>query len=166
MSGSLEIALIALSVAAVVLFIIFLARRRREASQSGPQRDSRALRKLAPLYRRDLVEKKAGSLFPRLPPAKVLELLDADLPTTFGLERLQLALLKLSDGNLDEIQRLVELVTSDAGRERAEDIRQIALAEGPLAESMGDEYVNLLPEDQEVIHRKDLRQYLRWMKRR
>jgi hypothetical protein len=53
-----------------------------------------------------------GSLFPNTS-SEIIELLDADFPTTFGLERLQLALLKLSDGNLDELHRLLELVMSD-----------------------------------------------------
>lgn len=166
MSIVIEIGLIVLGAVAVLLYFTFLARRRKEASETGPQRDSRGSRKKAPFFRREIVEEKVRSLFPGTSPAKILELLDTDLPTTFGLERLQLALLKLSDGNLDELHRLLELVKSEAGRKRAEDIVLIAQAEWPQANRMGVDYQRLPNEEQEVIHREDVRQYLRWVKRR
>jgi hypothetical protein len=166
MSIAIEIGLIGVGGVAVVLFFMFLTRRRKEANETGPQRDSRGSRKKAPFFRREVVGRKVRSLFPGESPTSILELLDADLPTTFGLERLQLALLKLSDGNLVELHRLLELVRSDAGRKRAADIELIAVAEWPKANRMGEDYLRLLNEDQEVIFRDDLRQYLRWVKRR
>jgi len=92
-------------------------------------------------------------------------MLDVSLPTTQGLQRLQLALLKLSDGNVDELRRLVQNVTSESGLKSGQDIRIIARAEWPEADRMSYGYQNLLPQDQEHIFRRDLRQYLRWVKR-
>lgn len=164
MTFAITVGLVAVAGLALVLLLTFLAKRRKEAHEIGPQRDSRGLRKLEPFFRRKVVQQKIKSLFPNTEPNKVLELLDANLPTTFGLERLQLALLKLSDGNLDELRRLVEMVTSTAGREKAVYVQLIGTAEWPEAERMGREYVNLLPEEQEPIFQRDLRQYIRWVK--
>jgi|GEM_PF-2897465 len=166
MSVAIRAGLVAVAGLAVALRLMFLAKRRKEKHEIGPQRDSRGLRKLEPFFRREVVQQKVRSLFPNTNPNKILDLLNADLPTTFGLERLQLALLKLSDGNFVELRRLVEMVTSEAGREKAVDVQLISRAEWPEAERMGDEYVNLLPEEQEPIFQRDLHQYTSWVKRR
>ena len=123
------------------------------------------MQKKKPFFRREIVERKVRFLFPTTDANNVLDLLDADLPTTFGLERLQLALLKLCDGNQDELRRLLEIVTSESGFKTAQDIKLIAKAEWPEADRMSYDYLNLLPEDQEPIFRRDLRQYLRWINR-
>lgn len=164
MSLAIEVGLIAAAALAIVLLFMFLAKRRREAHEIGPQRDSRGMRRKKPFFRREVVERKVSSLFPTTAPSQILALLDADLPSTFGGERLQLALLKLSDGNVDELRRLLEVVTSEAGLKQAMDIQLIGMAEWPQAQGMGYEYVNLLPEAQEPIFKRDLGQYLRWVK--
>lgn len=166
MSLAINVGLVAMVGSAIVLLFLFLVKRSREAREIGPQRDSRGMRKKKPFFRRDVVERKVISLFPETAPNQILALLDAGLPNTFGVERLQLALLKLSDGNLNELRRLVEMVMSDAGLEKAVDIQLIGTAEWPQAQRMGYDYAKLLPEDQEPIFRRDLRQYLRWVKRR
>ena len=152
---------IVLDVVGIIVLVIVVARRRQQAHEVGPRREDRGLRKLKPFFRRDVVDRKIASLFSDTERSEAVRLLSSDLPITFGVERLQLALLKLSDGNLAELRRLVELVTSDA----AQFTHVIGQAEWPEAERMGDEYVKLLPEEQEPIFRRDLRQYLRWVKR-
>jgi hypothetical protein len=72
--------------------------------------------------------------------------------------------MKLSDGDLDELRRLVEIVTSDSGLKSAQDIALIAKAEWPEAERMSYDYLNLVPGDQEPIFQRDLREYLQWVK--
>ena len=149
----------------VIGLVIVVLRRRQRAQESGPQRDDRRLRAMKPFQHREVVDRKITSMFSEAERNEVVRLLDADLPSSFGLERLQLALLKLSNGNLGELRRLVESVTSDTGRSKAEYTRVIGRAEWPEADRMGEEYVKLLPEDQEPVFQRDLRQYLRWVKK-
>ena len=149
----------------VIGLVIFVMRRRQHASETGPRRDARGMRATKPFQRREVVDRKVSSMFSEGDRDEVGRLLNAELPATFGLERLQLALLKLSGGNLSELRRLVETVTCDAGRQKAEDSRVIGRAEWPEANQLGEEYVKLLPEEQEPIFQRDLRQYLRWVKK-
>lgn len=151
MSLAIEVGRVAFAGVAVVFALSFMGKRSREAHEIGPQRDSRGMRKKKPFFRRDVVEQKVSSLFPATASNQILALLDEALPTTFELQRLQLALLKLSDGNLDELQRLLELVASDAGLKKAVDIKLIGAAEWPEAQRLGYDYANLLPEEQEPI---------------
>ena len=157
--------LVILDIVGVIGLVIFVMRRRQLAHEIGPRREARGMRARKPFQQRQVVDRKVRSMFSEAERGEAGKLLNSDLPTTFGLERLQLALLKLSDGNLCELRRLVEIVTSDAGRSKAEYVRLIGLAEWPEANQMGEEYVRLLPEDQEPIFRRDLRQYLRWVKK-
>jgi len=154
-----------LDIVGVVGLVIFVMRRRERAHEIGPRREARGMRARKPFQRIEVVDRKVRSMFSEAERDEAGKLLNADLPTTFGLERLQLALLKLSDGKLSELRRLVGVVMSDAGRSKAEDVRLIGLAEWPEASEMGEEYVRLLPEDQEPIFQRDLRQYLRWVKK-
>src|SRR5688572_2082014 len=85
----------------------------------------------------EVVKRKVTSLFPGPASAEILDMLDVSLPTTQGLQRLQLALLKLSDGNVDELRRLVQNVTSESGLKSGQDIRIIARAEWPEADQIG-----------------------------
>jgi hypothetical protein len=156
--------LLVLGGVSILLLTIFIVRQRREAHEIGPVRDSRGLRKTKPFFQRDVVERKVRSLFPNIASQDILALLDTVTPSPFGLERLQLALLKLSDGNLDELRKLVAIVTSKGGLEKGADIQLIGTAETPEAQRMGDEYLNLLPKKQEPIFQRDLHQYLRWVK--
>lgn len=164
MPFGIGIVLLVLGGVSILLLTLFIVRRRREAHEIGPVRDSRGFRKTKPFFQRNVVERKVRSLFPDIASHEILVLLDAVRPSPFGLERLQLALLKLSDGNLDELRKLVAVVTSKGGLEKAADIQLIGTAETPEAQRMGYEYLNLLPKDQEPIFQRDLRQYLRWVK--
>ena len=164
MPFGIRIVLLVFGGVSILLLTIFIVRRRQEAREIGPVRDSRGLRKTKPFFQRDVVERKVSSLFPNVASHEILALLDTVRPSAFGLERLQLALLKLSDGKLDELRKLVAVVTSKEGLEKAADIQFIGRAETPEAQRMGYEYVNLLPKEQEPIFQRDLRQYLRWVK--
>ncbi|HJY29140.1 MAG TPA: hypothetical protein VJ306_14030 [Pyrinomonadaceae bacterium] len=154
-----------LDVVGIIVLVIVVMRRKQQAHEIGPVREDRRLREMKPFFRRDVVDRKIASLFSEAEQSEVVGLLSSDLPITFGFERLQLALLKVSDGNLAELRRLVALITSDGGQRNAEYLQVIGQAEWPEAERMGDEYVKLLPEEQEPIFRRDLRQYLRWVKK-
>jgi len=148
----------------ILLAAIFITRRRREAHEIGPVRDSRGLRKTKPFFQRNVVERKVRFLFPKSDPNEILGLLDSVATPPSGMERLQLALLKLSNGDLHELRRLVGRCTAEDGLSRGADFVLIGMAETPETQRMGYEYAKLLPEEQEPIFRRDLRQYLRWVK--
>jgi hypothetical protein len=154
-----------LDVVGMIALVIVVMRRKQHAHESGPQREQRGLSAVAQFQRIEVVHRKIASMFPKTEQNEVASLLHSDLPATFGFERLQLALLKLSGGNLGELRHLVETVTSDEGRAKAKYADVIGEAEWPEANRMGEDYVRLLPEEQEPISRRDLRQYLRWVKR-
>ena len=154
-----------LDVVGMIALVIVAMRRKQHAHETGPQREQRGMSAIAPFQRIEVVHRKIASMFPETQQNEVASLLHSDLPATFGFERLQLALLKLSDGNLGELRRLVETVTSNEGRAKAKDIDLIGEAEWPEANRLGEQYLRLLPEEQEPIFRRDLRQYLRWVKR-
>lgn len=162
---TIQILLVIIGLTVVVVSTLYFLRRRREAHEIGPVRESRGLRKTKPYFRREVIERKVRSLFPNLSPNKILGLLDSIAPPPDGVERLQLAILKLSDGDMDELRRLVDRCLTEDGLYRGADRGLIGAAEWPEAQSMGYEYVRLLPEEQEPIFRRDLRQYLRWVKR-
>jgi hypothetical protein len=157
--------IVAVAGLAVVLLVMFLRKRRREAHAIGPKRDSRGERQKSPFFRREVVERKIRSFFPETDPGRVLELLEANVTTAFCPERTQLALLKLSDGNLDELRRLSEMVTRAVDLQKPIDFQLIGMAEWPEAHRMGYDYVNLFPEEQEPAFKRDLHQYLRWVRR-
>ena len=164
MSLPIKVGLVAVASLAIVLLFMFLAQRRREAHEIGPLKDSRDMRKKVPFFRQEVVKREIRSLFPNTSPSAIHELFEANLPFTGSAERLQLALLKLSNGDLNELRRLLERVWTPSGLGNAEPGRIIAMAEWPEAQAMGFEYAKLLPEEQEQIFRRDLRQYLRWVK--
>ncbi|HYR74354.1 MAG TPA: hypothetical protein VEM96_00805 [Pyrinomonadaceae bacterium] len=142
-------------IAAVIWFVLAWRRRQSFANQSGPQRDDRALSKLKPFFRAEFVEAKIKSLFPNENPEDILRLLD-DLPGVWGPERLQLAILKLSNRDLSSLRTYVAAARQDY-------VSVIGQAEYPGALEIGlERYVRLPNPEQEAIHRKDVRQYLRW----
>jgi len=144
----------------VVSAILYWWDRRKLTNESGPQREDRVLRKLKPFFRRETVKAKVESLFPEDARANVFQLLDDDLPDVWGLERVQLAILKLSDGNVRSLRDYVAAARADC-------TQVIGLAEYPGAVEMGlDHYVRLPDSEQEAIARRDLHQYLRWLRSR
>jgi hypothetical protein len=144
---------------ALLFCLMLLAHRRRLANEDGKQRESRGLRKLEPFFRREIVEAKVRASFPNIAPSEILQLLDKDLPTVWGLERLQLAILKLSNCDLDQLHYYLDSAERDV-------FTIVGLAEYPEASHMGREYLNLTNPEQEVIHQRDQRQYLNWLKKR
>ena len=145
--------------AAVVFFVLSRRRRQSLANESGPQRDDRGLAKLKPFFRAEFVETKIKSLFPAEDPQAILHLLD-DLPDVWGRERLQLAILKLSKGDLNSLRTF-------AAAARQDYTNVIGQAEYPNALEIGlERYLRLPNPEQEAIHRRDVRQYLRWARAR
>jgi hypothetical protein len=94
------------------------------------------LQKTRPYFQRAVVERKVISLFPNISANEVLRLLDMVSSPPSGKERLQLALLKLTDGHLNELRRLVELCTSEDGLSKGQDFDLINAAETPEAQRM------------------------------
>ena len=140
--------------------VLFWLRHAKLANESGPQRQDRGLAKLRPFFRREVVESKVRSSFPNENPADVFRLLDDDLPDVWGLERLQLAILKLSNGDLNSLRAHIAAARRDF-------LQVIGSAEYPGALEIGlDRYVRLPNPEQEAIHQRDMRQYLRWLKTR
>ena len=155
----LPLVIAVLVTAAVIFFVLSWRRRRSLANQSGPQREDRGLAKLKPFFRAELVEAKIKSLFPADDPQHILQLLD-DVPDVWGRERLQLAILKLSKGDLNSLRTY-------AGAARLDYTNVIGQAEYPGALEIGlERYVRLPNPEQEAIHRKDVRQYLQWVRAR
>ena len=154
---------VAIGIAAFLIVgcaMLFWLRHTRLASESGPQREDRGLAKLKPFFRREVVESKVECLFPNENPADVFRLLDDDLPDIWGLERLQLAILKLSNGDLNSLRTYIAAARQDF-------LQVIGSAEYPGALEIGlDRYVRLPNSEQEAIHQRDMRQYLRWLKTR
>jgi hypothetical protein len=95
-----------------------------------PSDRSRQSAKLKPYLRREVVEAKVKSLFPQYAPAEILQLLDNDIPSFFGLERVQLDILKLSDGDTDKLHYYIELAKS-----QRDFMKVINLAEFPESSS-------------------------------
>jgi hypothetical protein len=129
-------------------------------NESGPQREDRILAELKPFFRREIVEAKVESLFTGRERAQVLDLLDDDLPDYWGLERLQLAILRLSDGSLTALREYVAAA-------RADYIKVIGTVEYPSALKIGlERFVRLSNPEQESIAQRDLREYVRWLESR
>jgi hypothetical protein len=140
--------------------ILFSRHRSKLANESGPQRQDRTLAKLKPFFIREIVETKVDSLFTKDERDDVLQLLDSDLPEGCGLERLQLAILKLSDGNLTSLRHYIAIA-------RANYTDVIGPVEYPGALKIGlEQFVRLSNPEQEAITRRDLHRYLRWLKSR
>ncbi|HEX5707687.1 MAG TPA: hypothetical protein VFX96_10355 [Pyrinomonadaceae bacterium] len=144
---------------AVVLFLLLRARRRGPVGGIGPERDEQESAFKNPYFRREVVEAKVKSLFPDDDPAELLRLLDGLVPSFWGLERLQLAALKLSKGDAERLRRYVDTPEREL-------IDLIGSAEYPYAWRIGFLNCVELPTPlQELIYNRDLRQYLRWLKR-
>lgn len=113
-----------------------------------------------PYWRREVVEAKVKVLFPNYAPAHILQLLDTVVPSFWGPERLQLALLKLSKGDVEQLRRYV-------GTPKRDFMNLIGRAEYPKASRIGMLNCAELPGFvQGLINDSDLRQYLTWLKKR
>ena len=139
------------------LLILMMLRSRRGV---GPDRDEEEIAIKKPYFRREVVEAKVKSLFSNHAPAEILRLLDTVAPSFGGVERVQLAILKLSKGDMDRLRHYVDTSQHDF-------IKLISSAEYPKATRI--EVLNLvkLPDSvEELIFNSDLRQYLAWLRKR
>ena len=145
---------------AIWLFLRWLDRRDR-VEVYGPSGDERASARLKPYFRREVVEAKVKSLFPSHDPAEILRLLDEDVPSFWGRERMQLNILKLSDGDLDRLRHYIEVARS--GRDF---MQVIDLSEYPESSRVGIHDKGLFYGGHKRLIERDLRQYLNWLKKR
>lgn len=142
------------------LFLRWFNRKNRVEVYT-PQDDDRHLARLRPYFRREVVEAKVKSLFPNQDPAEILHLLDSDLPSFWGLERMQLNILKLSNGSLDQLRSYIEVARSEP-----DFMGIIDLAEYPESSQrdLHDKDLFWGPHKQEI--ERDFRQYLDWLKKK
>ena len=126
-----------------------------------PQDDERQLAKLKPYFRREIVEGKAKSLFPNHDPAEILGLLDDGVPSFWGLERMQLNILKISNGDLDQLRYYIGVAKSSR-----DFIKVIQLAESPESSSANIPDKDLFYGEHKRLIERDFRQYLHWLKQR
>ncbi len=96
-----------------IWFLLNWFKRKNRVAVYTPQDEARHLARLTPYFRREVVEAKVKSLFPHQDSAEILKLLDKDVPSCGGLERMQLDILKLSNGNLDQLRYYIELANSE-----------------------------------------------------
>jgi hypothetical protein len=146
---------IAVSIAFGLLIFMVLRSRRGV----GPWRDAEDIAMMEPYFRREVVEAKVKSLFPHHATDEILRLLDA-APSHWGQERVQLAILKLSKGDLKRLRHNVETAQHNF-------IKVISSAEYPKATRIGFLNVARLPDYlREFIQNSDFRQYMAWLKKR
>ncbi len=160
MSLMFWIAFVVIACLAIWLCLRWFDRRSRVEVYS-PQDDDRGLARLKPYFRREVVEAKIKSLFPNHNPAEILQLLDNDLPSFWGLERMQLNILKLSNGDIDQLRYYIEVA-----RSQRDFMRVINLAEYPESSSMDIHDKNLFYGEHKRLIERDFRQYLNWLKKK
>jgi len=124
-----------------------------------PEDEDRDLATLGPYFRRDVVEAKVKSLFPSYDPAEILRLLH-DVPS-FWKERMQLNILKLSDGDLDRLRHYIRVAKSQSGF-----MTVIDLAEYPESSQMDIDDPKLGYSKHKRQIERDFRQYLNWLKKK
>src|SRR5215207_8585813 len=130
MSSTFIFTLVVVASLAALVFMLMCSRRRRSGlsaaapsdmlsldarMQSGLKQEERALARMKPFWRREVVEAKVKSLFPSHEPAEVLRLLDeyGTGPYAPEPERVHLAILKLSGGDLEQLRRHLDTAKSD-----------------------------------------------------
>jgi|SRR5215213_6387359 len=139
----------------VGLFIIWRDRG-NGGGEFTPWDEEDELARKEPYFRREVVEAKVRSLFPRHDPSEILQLLDGFPPSFGGRERMQLNILKLSDGDMARLRRYIEAAGSPLGA-----LGVMQKAEYPRSSRTGPSS----PAPKRVVER-DIRQYLNWLKRR
>ena len=144
---------------AIWLFLRWFDRRNRVEVYT-PQDESRQSAKLKPYFRREVVEAKVKSLFPGREPADILRLLD-DVPSVMGRERMQLNVLKLSNGEEGQLLHYLEVAKSERGF-----LKIIDLAEHPESSRIGLGDKDLFWGEHKRLLERDFRQYLNWLKKR
>jgi hypothetical protein len=125
-----------------------------------PQDDQRQLDILEPYFRREVVEAKVKSVFPNHDPAEILQLLDDGLPA-WALERMQLNIIKLSNGDVDQLRHYINLAKSER-----DFIKVMQLAENPRSSGGDINDPNLFDRKHKRLIEKDFQQYLNWLKKK
>ena len=153
--------IIALIAASIILLLLRLFNRSVKVDVHTPSDDSRQSAKLEPYFRRELVEAKVKSLFPQRAPGEILKLLDIDMPPVFELERVQLDILKLSNGDIEKLHHYIELAKSER-----DFMKVINLAESPESSKRDLNDKDLFWGEHKKEIERDFRQYLKWLKKR
>ena len=160
MSLTFWIVIAVIACLAIWLFLKWFDRK-NSVQVYTPRDDDRWVRKLEPYFRRDVVEAKVKLLFPQHDPAEILQLLDSDLPTFWGLERMQLDILKLSNGDLDQLRYYIGVAKS-----QRDFIKVINLAEHPESSQRDLNDKDLFWGEHKKEIERDFRQYLNWLKKK
>lgn len=132
----------------------------RGAGGYTPQDEQQQLDIQQPYFRREVVEAKVKSIFPNHDPADILRLLDSVKPS-WGLERMQLNVLKLSNGDMDQLRYYIDLANSER-----DFLKVVELAEHPLSSRVDLNDPNLFDRKHKRLIEKDFRQYLSWLKQK
>lgn len=107
-------------------------------------------------YTRELVTQKVKEVFPKEDPSKIMSILDQYGVESYEQERerVQIAILKLSEGEMEKLHKNVRIAK--------EDYRDVlGYAEYPL--EMQSETWNMDKQKAEEIRKKDRQQYLEWL---
>jgi hypothetical protein len=161
MSLAFWITLLLVACLAVWLFLRWFDRRNRVEVYT-PRDSNQQMAKLKPYFRREVVETKIKSLFPNHDPAEILRLLgDDDVPSIMGRERMQLNILKLSNGDVGQLRHYIEVAKSERGF-----LKVIELAEHPESSHIGLGDKDLFWGEHKRLIESDFRQYLKWLKKK
>lgn len=108
---------------------------------------------------RELVLKKAAEVFPHEDVSDIVRLLDqyGVEPLEGDCDRVHLAILKLSEGQLDKLEHYIKVAKAD--------YRDVLMpAEYPLAQKVGwTEMEKMDSQSVEQLRQKDREQYLEWL---
>lgn len=156
MSIAFWLMIMVISCLAVGVFIIWFGRV-NGWGELTPWDDEEEMARKEPYFRREVVEAKGRSLFPRHDPSEILQLLDGVPPSFWGRERMQLNILKLSDGDMARLRHYVEASGSVLGA-----MEVVDKAEYPWSSRAQS---SRSPAPKWIVER-DIRQYLKWLKRR
>jgi len=111
--------------------------------------------------RATVVERKIAAMWPDRDVDEIKAILaryGAERETVWGRRRVQLAVLKLCDGDLEKLARYVEMANRDY-----RDV--VAYAEYPEAMRLGFVEMGKLSETEaKAVRRRDKQQYQRWLK--
>lgn len=160
MSLAFWIVIAGIACLAIWLFLRWF-NRKNSVEVYTPRDEDQWVRKLEPYFRREVVEAKVNLLFPQQDPGEILQLLDSDIPSFWGLERMQLDILKLSNGNLDQLRHYIGVAKSER-----DFMKVINLAEYPESSQrdLDDKDLFWSAHKQEI--ERDFRQYLNWLKKK
>lgn len=116
-----------IAIVCLAIILIIWNDRRNSVQVYTPRDSARDAARLKPYFRRELGERKVRVLFPGQDHAQILRLLDDNTNDILGLERMQLDILKLSNGNLQQLHHYLrvansptEFISNKVGRVSAE----------------------------------------------